>query len=306
MKSSSKLPPLPAISTHFFNNTKASTILFSGISLESGGEYHIPVIPRKGIEITMAVLIDPKKNLTAMALGPYEAAMLDAIYTLSVCSCPRISVEMLVRAMYGKRDMDVTSKQAEVLRTCLERLTGITVRIDCSAEFTLRKKAAKGEEVIYEGPLLPLQRCDDGTYVITGTSPVYAYAEAIRQIATVPAEIVQADGLRNNEETMLLRRYLLKRIAVMQNTHNHMASNKIALSRWDRKSRSQKGLLPSLYNQAEYTNWRKKKSKICHSIRAVLAGLQSVEYIAGYKEFMQGREITAYQIELEGGDACGT
>lgn len=306
MKSSSKLPPLPAISTHFFNNTKASTILFSGISLESGGEYHIPVIPRKGIEITMAVLIDPKKNLTAMALGPYEAAMLDAIYTLSVCSCPRISVAMLVRAMYGKRDMDVTSKQAEVLRTCLERLTGITVRIDGTAEFSLRKKAAKDEGVIYEGSLLPLQRCDDGTYVVTGTSPVYAYAEAIRQIATVPAEVMQADGLRNNEETMLLRRYLLKRIAVMQNTHNHMASNKITLSRWDRKSRSEKGLLPSLYDPGQYNNWRKKKSKVCHAIRSILAGLQSVGYIAGYKELVQGREITAYQIELEGGDACGT
>ena len=297
---------LPIFSTHFFNNCKAATVLFSGIALENGGEYHIPTIPRKRIEITLVVSIDSQKKLNTIALGPYEASVLDAIYTLSVCNCLRISIKMLVRVLYGTRDMDVTVKQAEVLRTCLERLTGITVRIDCTAEFTLRKKAAKGEEVIYEGPLLPLQRCDDGTYVITGTSPVYAYAEAIRQIATVPAEIVQADGLRNNEETMLLRRYLLKRIAVMQNTHNHMASNKIALSRWDRKSRSQKGLLPSLYNQAEYTNWRKKKSKICHSIRAVLAGLQSVEYIAGYKEFMQGREITAYQIELEGGDACGT
>lgn len=303
MKSSSKLPPLPAISTHFFNNTKASTILFSGISLESGGEYHIPVIPRKGIEITMAVLIDPKKNLTAMALGPYEAAVLDAIYTLSIYGCPQVSIEMLVRAVYGRRDMDVTAKQFETMNSCLERLSGITIKINCSDEFVLRKKAAKDEEVIYEGSLLPLQRCEDGTYLVTGTSPIYGYAEAIRQIATVPAAVVQADGLRNTEETMLLRRYLLKRIAVMQNTHNHMASNKITLSRWDRKSRSEKGLLPSLYDPGSYTNWRKKKSKICRSIRTILTGLQSAGYIAGYTELVQGREITAYLMELEGGDA---
>lgn len=303
MTQNNKLPPLPAISTHFFNNAKAAAVLFSGLSLEEGGEYRIPVIPRKGIEITLTLLIDPKKKLTSVALGPYDAAVLDTIYTLSVCNCPRISIEMLVRAMYGKRDMDVTAKQAETLRACLEHLTGITIRIDCSAEFLLRKKSAKDEEVVYEGTLLPLQRCDDGTYLVTGTSPIYGYAEAIRQIATVPAAVVQADGLRNTEETMLLRRYLLKRIAVMQNTHNHMASNKIALSRWDRKSRSEKGLLPSLYDPGSYTNWRKKKSKICRSIRTILTGLQSAGYIAGYTELVQGREITAYLMELEGGDA---
>lgn len=102
---------------------------------------------------------------------------------------------------------------------------------------------------------------------------------------------------------MLLRCYLLKRITAMKNTHNHMTSTKISLNRWDRKSRSEKGLLPSLYNQGAFSNWRKKKSKICHSIRAILEGLQSAGYIAGYKELVQGREITAYLIELEGGDA---
>ena len=139
--------------------------------------------------------------------------------------------------------------------------------------------------------------------MVTGTSPIYGYAEAIRQIASVSVDVMQADSLRNNEETMLLRRYLLKRITAMKNTHNHMTSTKISLNRWDRKSRSLKGLLPSLYDPGSYTNWRKKKSKICHSIRAILEGLQSAGYIAGHKELVQGREITAYQIELEGGDA---
>lgn len=293
---------LPIFSTHFFNNCKAATVLFSGIALENGGEYHIPTIPRKGIEVALTVSIDPLKKLNSIALGPYEAAVLDAIYTLSIYGCPQVSIEMLVRAVYGRRDMDVTAKQFETMNSCLERLSGITIKINCSNEFVLRKKATKDEDVIYEGSLLPLQRCDDGTYVVTGTSPIYAYAEAIHQISTVPAEVMQADGLRNNEETMLLRRYLLKRIAAMQNMHNHMASNKIALSRWDRKSRSEKGLLPSLYDPGNYTNWRKKKSKICHSIRTILTGLQSAEYIADYTELVQGREITAYLIEL-GGDA---
>lgn len=294
---------LPIFSTHFFNNSKIAAVLFSGIALENGGEYHIPTIPRKGIEVALTVSIDPLKKLNSIALGPYEAAVLDAIYTLSIYGCPQVSIEMLVRAVYGRRDMDVTAKQFETMNSCLERLSGITIKINCSNEFVLRKKATKDEDVIYEGSLLPLQRCDDGTYVVTGTSPIYAYAEAIHQISTVPAEVMQADGLRNNEETMLLRRYLLKRIAAMQNMHNHMASNKIALSRWDRKSRSEKGLLPSLYNQGAFSNWRKKKSKICHSIRAILEGLQSAGYITGYKELVQGREITAYLIEHEGGDA---
>ena len=71
---------LPIFSTHFFNNSKIAAVLFSGIALENGGEYHIPTIPRKGIEITLVVSIDSQKKLNTIALGPYEASVLDAIF----------------------------------------------------------------------------------------------------------------------------------------------------------------------------------------------------------------------------------
>lgn len=133
---------------------------------------------------------------------------------------------------------------------------------------------------------------------------LYRYAETLGQIASVPAELLQAGALKNAAETMLLRRYLLRRIAVMVNAKNNQESRRIALEWYDRKAQRAKGMLPALgYRPEAYVNWLSKKSKIHKSACVILDGLRDAGYIAGYQVIQRGTnkkpyDIRGYDIQL--------
>ena len=256
---------------------------------------------KRAVGVDISIRFDPQVLGKEVTITAYDMAVMDAVYTLYVYHDLQVSDATILRTMYGKRDLDITLEKVRQLHNSIYRLSQITVCVECSEEFRARRIINKDENVTYQGNLLPLEG-DRDDYVITGLSPTYQYAQQIGQYATVPSEILQAGDVQNSVEILLLRRYLIKRIAAMRNRRNRMFSKRIALEWWDHKQKRYSGLLPHLgYDPEKNPVPRKKKSTLCQAIRAILTGLQRSNYIAGYVEVRQGQKIIGYEVQLKGG-----
>lgn len=309
---------MPQLQRQYFCLSKlASAILFQDLAPVTS--LTVAVLPKKGIQIHGQLRLDEALAGDTTQLKPYDNAVLDAIYTLYVNSCLVFTAEMAVRALYGDAHMDVTSAQRQAVVESIYKLTHIQLEFDATEEWRARKRelpVAENKRAVFAGKLLPLQevtvrpggRADCVTGFQLPEPPVlYRYAEALGQIASVPAELLQAGDLKNSMETMLLRRYLLRRIAVMHNTKNNQASHRIALEWYDRQAHRAKGLLSALgYRPEAYVNWLSKKSKIHKSACVILDGLRDAGYINGYTVIQRGTDkkpydIRGYNIQLAAG-----
>lgn len=309
---------MPQLQRQYFCLSKlASAILFQALGPVT--RLTVTVLPQKGIKLHGRLSLDEALAGSTTQLNLYDIAALDAIYTLHINGCPAFTVEMAVRALYGDACMDVTVAQRQAVLESIYKLTHIWLEFDATAEWKARKRelpAAENKRAVFAGKLLPLQevtvrpggRADCVTGFQLLEPPVlYRYAEALGQIASVPAELLQAGDLKNSMETMLLRRYLLRRIAVMVNTKNSQASHRIALEWYDRQTHRAKGLLPALgYRPEAYANWLSKKSKVNKTACAILDGLRDAGYIDGYTVIQRGTakkpyDIRGYDIQLAAG-----
>ena len=122
-------------------------------------------------------------------------------------------------------------------------------------------------------------------YRITETSILYVYASLLHQIVDVPSEWMNTSKLfSDTAEAVLIKRYVIKRVAQIINPKNKIKSNKIAFH-WNDHGQL-KGMFPDLgYEITGDSRWRSIKKRVRRIVELTLQSLQEQEVITGYKEY---------------------
>lgn len=281
----------------------------------------LPVIPRKDIKTSVYLTLDPDIKLTVM-LNRFDKAVFDAFCTFldqAHRPHPVFTPEIIARKLYGCDDQPhvrFSDKQiAEVIRSC-DSMLPVLAKIECTSELVARGVIGPNDRMTLQGHLLPVEKITyekDGIktiagnhkevhigYRVTSTPIVYSYAKITGQLATIPAALYRGGDVSNTSENVVLRRYLMERIAAMKNPHNRQWSFNISYEYWvyeeDKtqiredgsypRTKVLKGMLVTLgYKASDYDDprkWAKKRSKIHRSVCAILKAFQDNDYIKGY------------------------
>ncbi len=290
----------------YLNVTKMANTLMCNPDIEFGS-YELITIPGKDIFTTMDISKDDHIELSNPNISAWDFAVMDAVYTLFQFGNRYINADTIAKTLMGDYGAEVTDKKRKTIAESITKLRSIDIVIDCTAELIMRRKIGENESIVFKGYLLPVEEIrytdkDNNiaiAYHILEKPALYAYAESVNQKIKVPIKYLNAIHVSNTEETIVLRMYLIRRIAAMKNRNNKMVSKKISYEWYDTKHGTEKGLLSSLgYTPEKYRQWRIKRNDIHKTVIAILQDFIDYGYIKGYEINYQSRnQISGVTIE---------
>ena len=304
----------------FVNISKASNHIVGNASVfDAVTELEVWNKPKTSITIDLeaaAYLSD--ESLTVSA---FDQSVCDAVFTLASEGRQEFTAEMVCRSLTGNcRDKITKNLKSSVIKS-LEKMRHIDIRIECTDLF--RRKGLITEDDIMHCPeqkyfltsyLLPLEvlcKVSAGNnknyktgYRLIKEPVLYTCARALGQIACIPVEMFEScKSVQDSEETIILKRYLFRRIISMQNPKSRLSSTKISYEWYDQKNKCEKGLYQVLgYDRTRYADWMKKSSAIRQTVKAILDCLVKDGFITGYTEERCGKQkITGIILDCRSG-----
>lgn len=251
------------------------------------------------------------KALLSAPISQFEILVMDAIYTLSVNEESVFTTEMVANVIAGK---DVgqersASTRFKMIEDAIERLSLIKIEIDCSGfGWEAIRSRIPDLEACYRGYVLPVEnlrvkskikKFDKNIYILNGTPVLYQYAEALGRVVSVPAKLLSIPGTREDLLFSILKREIVKTVAIMKNKKNNYKSRSIRYERSDGEIRSlfdRIGLKKE--NYANESQWRKKKSKVNAMVSQIMDHLIEEKYIKGYSFNKDGGTIIGVSVDL--------
>lgn len=319
---------------HYINNTQVATGLLDPTVTEE--DMRIAEYGAKNDPNAVAILRVKSEvfDMGKVKLTPFDECVLDACYALALHGATKFSIENLANVLAGKEvkfhDLDTSRYKGaleflkenpdgtavidpsslsyyEFLHFTVEKLSKLTVTLDCT-----NLLAPDGQKVFselkVEGYMLPVEifhgvsritKKEKVFYRFLTKSIIYEYAERFNRIACVPAKLLD-NGVPNNVETIPLKTAILKKIALMKNSHNNYYTNKISYEWYSEKDKAMRGLLSELgLSREQYSSssaWRNKKSKIHRDVGLILEKCKEEGMIADYEEAKEGQRIIGYII----------
>ncbi len=288
------------INTIYMNNTKIANELRKYHN-QPGMEYRINV-GRRERPIPVRYRIDAD-------LTPFDCMAADAVYTLLRNGYTSFSLGQVLRVMSGDERQTLTREKKQALEESIRRLSGAYLEIDCRKELRHRGGERDDSGRIY-GIFLPVRRKGKCSYEITGSLPLYEYAEMNRQIIAFLPKLLQTasedagERMSNTEERMLMKHYLIRRLELMRSPQNSMKERRII---YIHKSHSafggdagmfpEIGLVPSDYSSE--ASWKNKRQKVHGSVCRILDYYQKIGYIEGYA-VEKGEHGLVKGVEIQG------
>ena len=246
--------PVLNIKHQYMNNSKVAGMLTTlGIKIEEDTA-EIDTTIRDGIVTRADIWMDDDLTATSVNLTPFDAVVMDAVYTI-LCSGYRIfTADSIAKVIAGNMNFRLNA-----------RFSALPV-IPVESEYQVNGKPAQA-------------------YRITETSILYVYASLLHQIVDVPSEWMNTSKLfSDTAEAVLIKRYVIKRVAQIINPKNKIKSNKIAFH-WNDHGQL-KGMFPDLgYEITGDSRWRSIKKRVRRIVELTLQSLQEQEVITGYKEY---------------------
>jgi len=229
------------------------------------------------------IAISSKKPYTE-----YDRQVHDAVVSLFADGADSITPAMIYRAMNGSRSDDgISQKVLKSIEASVTKMRFINIDIDVAQEVQQRGITdADGFPIVgghMKGNLLYILEIEyeyqnaNGIGHATGyklkAEPIlYSYSRMTGQLATVPSVLLaiqdeNGQELRNNEQRIVIKGYLLRRIAVMKG----------------KTSQSNRILLSKIYGLFDSTKDRKKLQRYKEYAVAVLSFWKRKNFISGFE-----------------------
>lgn len=267
----------------------------------------IEVMEVKNKEIYTLLTITGIKN--RIEITEFDRCIVDSIFTLYSLGLTEFSFQDLVRTLIISNVEKISQKQINSISQSIEKLRFINLSIDATEEMIKRKNILEDKKYVLNGLMVPVKptkvksannKYVDG-YCFVDDSVLFEYAMLVKQVICVEFKFISIN-LRYSEENVTLLNYIIKRIAQYQNKNNKLLSNKISLERYDKKSKTNKGL----YYDLGYLDingipiiktWRDKKTKINKTIVKILDQLCKNGYIQSYVKIKGlNKSINGYEL----------
>lgn len=224
---------------------------------ESGVEYELPLFRTSDGEVCVTYSIERDENVKPLTM--IDFLILDTVYGIYGDYDKyrhTFTVRQLIHAITGTPQKPSSKEQTERFAEEIEKLFKTRISINFREELDLKTSEYKeGDAIIENMPLLPLKRVGKNKFKITEKPPLYLYAEANKQVISVPERLFYCEGIiRNTERNLLIKYALLHELEVMRfvTTGNNKYNKKYSkdsimyFEKSDRRSEPDGGFLTRL------------------------------------------------------------
>lgn len=222
---------------------------------------------------------------------PYDRSVYNAVCSLYEADNNHFTPDQVYRCMNGLTEKESVSPQAvgHVTRS-IDKMRKIHAKVDYTNEMKTKNKE-NTDQFIIEGFIINADkiRIKAGGYEVAGyrmlPKPIlYEYAQVTKQVISVPSKLLNTkDVIRNTEEVIVIREYLIRRIEIMKHPKNKNYSNRI--------------LFESVFNELDLPNPTSKKSmKVRNIIFKILDKYKAEKYIKNYAIHKASRSFKGVDI----------
>lgn len=233
--------------------------------------------------------------LSELPIEPIDREVLSGVFSIIAASeqfdgnpNPLFTENQLVEAYTG--NPKPTEIQREVARESLNRLRTTIINLDWT-EYALKLGLPLNDSYFRTNdPILMLheyQFISGGQmvsgYKVAATPILYTYTKATKRIIQADKPLLKVD-INNTPEAIVLKNYMLRRIKMMYNKHNHMNIHKISYE--------------EMFNTCGIKGTPTQLTRKRNTVRKILEAWVKMGYIKDYKELKEGKEIKTIQIFL--------
>lgn len=232
----------------------------------------IEVMEVKDKRIYTSLTITGIKN--RIEITEFDRCIVDSIFTLYSLGICEFSFQDLMRTLFISNIEKISQKQISSVRQSIDKLCNIKLTIDATGEMIQRKKILEDGKYVLNGLILPVESMKvksannkyvDG-YRLVGDSILFQYVESVKQAICIECKYISVD-LRYSVENVILLNYFIRRIEQYKNNKNSLDSNRIIFERYDKKTKTNKGMYYDLgYLGSDgiptIKNWRDKKQRL--------------------------------------------
>lgn len=284
------------------NNTAlARKIFYSGID----GETEVSVRPLKNKNIVTICTVNFDEVILSQELTPTDLSTIDSVYNFYLSNKLSFTAHDLAKAISGNPKKRPSEEMLKEIEDSMRRLMGTTIDINCTAEMQARGLMKDGDPdqiiksmggTMIVGTYMKVENKHSGKteteYTLMDNKmplPLYDYAERTNQIISVPPVLlntVAANIGKDTNETVALKRAIVKRIEIMKNKKNNITNNKIVFGGLDKNDGvfGEAGILrDDFVKDGDDSSWRVRTSKYRQYVGRLLDYYISLGYIAGYE-----------------------
>ena len=251
--------------------------------------------------------------LLSSPISQFEVLVMDAVYTMLLNGKGAFTPEMIANVIAGKevgKNKEGSTRFDEIVEA-IDRLSTIRAKIDFSSVAKAKGLLdAQDIDTKISGYVLPVieveiksrvKKIDKVIYKLDGTPILYDYAEKIGRIVSVPSSLMSIPGAREDTLFSILKREIVKDVALMKNKKNNYRTRNISYE-WIDDEDERCGLFERIglkrENYANEGQWKKKRSKVNSMVAQVMDHLVEEKYIQGYSFNKKGNTITGVHIDL--------
>lgn len=234
------------------------------------------------------------KNLT-----PFDREVLNGICSIANSGQTLMTVQMIIEAFTGRRNeskpfIRKVKRSIDKLRTCI-----LSIDWTDHARMALKHKTGGTdiEQFISRDTILNMIEAYitvNGTkthgYRLKEIPEVLKYGMFVGQVVTIDKSLLQVGDINNTDNNIVLKNYILRRIATMKNPNNKISSNTI--------------LFETAFNDCDMLQSRRNKTRtnvqlqrFRETIFRILDEYKAVGYITGYDVLKEGNRYKGVDIK---------
>lgn len=280
--------------TSYINNTKlANQINNPKLQSNEDGQIHFKLNTGKSNSpksIVSIIDIDFSKVILDRNITEYDKIVQNAIYTIYKSDSKFFTPQIVARIMAGDMNKKITPKKIRLVTESIKKLQKTFITIDMTDEMISRGMNIK--EFKMEGYMLPItstyvKMASNGkeiiAYKLLDKPLLYKYAEKLRQIITVPFELLNIEGTSDTEDSIIIKNYLLRRIELMKNDNNNVEGYNISYKT------IYKLLNIKEENCASNSAWTTQTLNCRNTVKNILNYWKKVGYIQNYIEYIDSK-----------------
>lgn len=294
------------INRAFINNTKIANELRKSKNINTNGFYRIDV-GEKGKAVEVLYSIDTR-------LTYFDLAVADAVYTLWKNGFDKIAITQVMRVLSGNEEQVLTAPKKKEIESSIEKMSKTLFKINWAKEKDARGITRGSYEEEFARSFLPCKKI--GTkYYLTEKMPLYEYGEMNGQMISFPLSLLKTfekgsgQSKSDTTELVLIKRFLVQRIEVLQHKNRFNENKIVYLRRAHGGSEKYVGLLPLLdilptnYIDGDEAYGEQKKRRIIDrvhkSVCDILDNFVKQNYIKGYAIEKDGGRVYGVMLEVE-------
>jgi hypothetical protein len=292
------------IKSEILNNTNVANVIPRIEGIVNAGPQSVVTAPKEGAITPIDIFSRPDVQLDTRSISPLDMALIDTFCTLYANGMNTVTLEQVIRVLSGNIECgSISPSRYNSIQGDIRRLSQIRIKITPPSGDDSRRPRIR----CYESYLLPVDEADvvlrNGrivhAYKFLRSPALYDYAVYTKQLICVPLRIFMTQAeIKDTDDSIIIKRYLIKRIERMRNKNNSIKSCRIIYKR-DTRDGEERGMFSDLgYEPKKYSDWRGKKKRIHDVTCHILKYFAECGYIKGYDVIKNGTVICGVGISV--------